>query len=218
MFLSLLSIANLNHKDKKEIQSFSFGCFLFHAAKPVANTLTPLKTSITTDSSAVVTINIQQQQQLPTKKRSAQVLGTDFDSISHIKKRNLNHRLLRLKQIKENHADNVAEIYFLQTGGNMMEYHTWRRKGVTPEFASFMKQYRLEPNSAETTSSSITTTTLSTATVQTVCQKIHSQNANQIQTQPPPLISTNSPHGKLLLCLTDEFYFRGVFDMNKIRK
>ena len=153
----------------------------------------------------MVTINIQQQQQLPTKKRSAQVLGTDSDSISHIKKRNLSHRVLRLKQIKDNHAENVAEIYFLKSGGNMMEYHTWRRKGVTPEFANFMKQYRLEPNSAEATSGSITTTTLSTSTVpptvQTVGQKIHSQNATQTQTQPPPLISTNSPHGKQLLFL-----------------
>lgn len=161
----------------------------------------------------MVTINIQQQQQLPTKKRSSQVLGTDSDSISHIKKRNINHRLLRLKQIKENHAENVAEIYFLQTGGNMMEYHMWRRKAVTPEFASFMKQYRLEPNSAETTSGSITTTTtLSTSTVpptvQAVGQKIHSQNATQTQTQPPPLISTNSPHGKQLF-FTDDFLLLG---------
>lgn len=130
------------------------------------------------------------------------MLDIDSDNISHIKKRNLHHRLLRLKQIKDNHADNVAEIYFLKTGGNMMEYHTWRRKQITPEFANFMKQYRLEPNSAETTSGSIAPTTLSTSTVpptvQTVGQKIHSQNATQTQTQPPPLISTNSPHGKQL--------------------
>lgn len=142
---------------------------------------------------------------------SAQVLGSDANSTSNIKKRNLNHRIIRLKQIKENHAEHVAEIYFLTTGGNMMDYQSWRKKAVTPDFSNFMKQYRLEPNNSGDTVPSIgsasaagvtTTTTLNTiatatTTIQTVGQQSassHSQNTTQ--TQPPPLISTNSPHGK----------------------
>lgn len=176
---------------------------LWLAKKPVSNTLTPTKTSVTTDSSSAVnTINLhQQQQQLIAKKRSAQSLGTDADSIISYKKRTISHRINRLKQIKENHADHVAEIYFLQTGGNMMDYPTWRKKPNTPEFVNFMKKYLLEPQSADTPSTVggvTTTTTLSTVTasptVQTVGQQSHSQNATQ--NQPPPLISTNSPHGK----------------------
>lgn len=127
------------------------------------------------------------------------MLGTDTDSIINIKKRNISHRIHRLKQIKENHADHVAEIYFLQTGGNMMDYPTWRKKAQTPEFLTFMKQYRLEPNSADAPcTTGVTTTSLSTVTasptIQTVGQQSHSQNTTQ--SQPPPLISTNSPHGK----------------------
>lgn len=179
---------------------FNIFSFLSHstATKPVSNILTPLKT---TESSAVNLISLQQQQQqLLAKKRGAQVLGTDADSIISCKKRNINLRLIRLKQIKENHADHVAEIYFLQTGGNMMDYPTWRKKAVnTPEFVNFMKQYRLEPNIADTPSTGVmSTSTLSTVTaaptIQTVGQQSHSQNTTQ--TQPPPLISTNSPHGK----------------------
>lgn len=176
---------------------FSIWFILNAATKPVSNTITPSRTSVTTESSAVGTFTIQQQQLLA-KKRSAQVLGTDADSISNLKKRNLNSRIFRLKQIKENHADHVAEIYFLQTGGNMMDYQTWRRKAMTSDYANFIKQYRLEPNTVDTASASITTTTLSTATAspttQTVAQQSHAQNTTQ--TQPPPLISTNSPHGK----------------------
>jgi len=168
------------------------------ASKPVSNTLTPTKTSVTTESSAVSTLNLQQQQQqLIAKKRSAQVLGTDVDSITSYKKRTISFRINRLKQIKENHAEQVAEIYFLQTGGNMMDYQTWRKKPTTTEFVNFTKQYLLEPLSTDTSSTCgvTSTTTLSTVTasptVQTVGQQSHSQNA----TQPPPLISTNSPHG-----------------------
>lgn len=187
------------------IQLFIFFLFFFRfifkkiASKPVSNTLTPTKTSVTTESSAVSTLNLQQQQQqLIAKKRNAQVLGTDVDSITSYKKRTISFRINRLKQIKENHAEQVAEIYFLQTGGNMMDYPTWRKKPTTTEFVNFTKQYLLEPLSADTSSTCgvTSTTTLSTVTasptVQTVGQQSHSQNA----TQPPPLISTNSPHGK----------------------
>lgn len=165
--------------------------------KPVSNILTPSKSSVTAESAAVGTINLQQQQLLA-KKRCAHVLGTDTDSIINIKKRNINHRLHRLKQIKENHADHVAEIYFLQTGGNMMDYPTWRKKAQIPELLTSMKQYRLELNSADAPGAGVTTTSLSTVTasptIQTVGQQSHSQNTTQ--SQPPPLISTNSPHGK----------------------
>lgn len=86
-----------------------------------------------------------------------------------------------------------------------MDYQTWRRKAMTTaELANFMKQYRLESSSIETTLASITTTTLSTATalptIQTAGQQSHSQNTTQNQTS--PLISTNSPHGKQLMCFT----------------
>lgn len=176
------------------------------AAKPVSNILTPTKASVTADSAAVGTINLQQQQLLA-KKRCAHVLGSDTDSIINIKKRNINHRLHRLKQIKENHADHVAEIYFLQTGGNMMDYPTWRKKAQTTDFLNFMKQYRLEPNSTDAPCAGVTTTSLSTVTasptIQTVGQQSHSQNTTQ--SQPPPLISTNSPHGKPSQCHSNGF-------------
>lgn len=92
------------------------------------------------------------------KKRSAN--NTDADSIIIYKKRNLNHRVARLKQIKDKHTDHVAEIYFLQTGGNMMEYSGWRKKAHAPDFLDFIKRYRLDSPSAETAVATTSTTIL----------------------------------------------------------
>lgn len=52
------------------------------------------------------------------------------------------------------YSDHVAELFFLQTGGNMMEYPVWRKKANTPQFLNFMKSYRLEPPPLEESSSS----------------------------------------------------------------
>lgn len=94
------------------------------------------------------------------KKRSAN--NADADSIINYKKRNLNHRVARLKQIKDKHMNHVAEIYFLQTGGNMMDYSAWRKKANEPAFFDFIKRHRLDSPPAETAATT-TTTTIATA-------------------------------------------------------
>ena len=43
------------------------------------------------------------------------------------------------------HADNVAELYFLQSNGNMMDFPAWRKKPPVPQFLTFKKNYRLDP-------------------------------------------------------------------------
>lgn len=97
------------------------------------------------------------QQQAISKKRSA-TTHTDADSIINYKKRNLTHRINRLKQIKEKYSDHVAEIYFLQTGGNMMEYAIWRKKSYTSDFSNFIKRYPLDSPQLEVTASPVSRT------------------------------------------------------------
>lgn len=137
--------------------------------KIVSSTLTPTKSNQnpTTDTSLASTVN---QQQLLIRKRSGSSLSSDADSINNCKKRNISHRIIRLKQIRDKHADHVAEIYFLQTGGNMMDYPTWRKKPSTSDFLNFMKQYRLESNANE--SSTNVTTAVSTVTATPSFQQV----------------------------------------------
>lgn len=118
--------------------------------------MTPVKFSLvsgmpsTSQASDNTSLVNQQQQQLATKKRSGSSL--DADSINIYKKRNLANRLARLKQIEKKHLEHVAEIFFLQTGGIMMEYPVWRKKGNTPELTIFMQQYRLDAPIEKSTS------------------------------------------------------------------
>lgn len=76
--------------------------------------------------------------------------GDARERIAAVKKRILEHKHLRLKSFKEKHAENVAEWFFLQSGGNLMDYQVWRKKPQTPELTNFMRSHRLEqpPSSA----------------------------------------------------------------------
>uniref|UniRef100_A0A4Y0BL68 Helicase domino n=1 Tax=Anopheles funestus TaxID=62324 RepID=A0A4Y0BL68_ANOFN len=68
--------------------------------------------------------------------------------ISVLKKLILEHKYMRLRSIKERYNEHVAELFFLQTGGNMMEYPVWRKKPPTPAFTNFIRSYKLEPLSS----------------------------------------------------------------------
>uniref|UniRef100_A0A034W702 Helicase domino n=1 Tax=Bactrocera dorsalis TaxID=27457 RepID=A0A034W702_BACDO len=64
--------------------------------------------------------------------------------INALKKRIVEQKYLRLRSLKERHTENVAELFYLQSGGNMMDYPTWRKKPPTPQFVTFSNAYRLD--------------------------------------------------------------------------
>lgn len=80
------------------------------------------------------------------------VSGDARERIAAVKKRILEHKHLRLKSVKEKHAEHVAEWFYLQTGGNLMDYQVWRKKPQTPELINFMRSHRLESSSASSSS------------------------------------------------------------------
>lgn len=138
--------------------------------KTVSSTLTSIKSNQnpTADTSFASAVN---QQQSIVRKRSGSSLISDADSINTCKKRNISYRFMRMKQIQAKHADHVAEIYFLQTGGNMMDFPTWRKKPEnqrTPDYLNFSKQYQLESES----STKVTATASTTATTAAIQQVI----------------------------------------------
>lgn len=47
------------------------------------------------------------------------------------------------------HSEHVAELFFLQSNGNMMEYPSWRKKPPVPQFIAFKKSYRLDPQATD---------------------------------------------------------------------
>ncbi|XP_055631475.1 helicase domino isoform X2 [Toxorhynchites rutilus septentrionalis] len=68
--------------------------------------------------------------------------------ISALKKLILEHKYMRLRCIKEKYSEHVAELFFLQSCGTMMDYPVWRKKPHTPAFLNFMRTYKLEPLSS----------------------------------------------------------------------
>lgn len=75
-------------------------------------------------------------------------IASDF---SALKKRILEHKYSRIRSLKEKYSENVAELFYLQSGGNMMDYPTWRKKPPSPQFISFSNAYRLDQLVSEET-------------------------------------------------------------------
>lgn len=74
-------------------------------------------------------------------------LENEFSScndLAALKRRILEHKYMRLKSVKEKYSEHVAELFFLQSNMNMMEYPTWRKKPQSPEFMNFVRAHRLD--------------------------------------------------------------------------
>lgn len=100
----------------------------------------------------------------------------------------------RMRELCEQYAEHAAELFFLQAGGNMMDYHMWRKKPPTPQFLHFLRTHRLDPDdddedltqqlsAANLMQSSEIKTPLTSSTVQTsqsefssiiLCQSLYS--------------------------------------------
>lgn len=106
-------------------------------------------------SSTHININTMEDNILLVRKRnesssSLNNMPADVrERIAAVKKRILEHKHLRLKCVKEKHGEHVAEWFYLQSGGNLMDYQVWRKKPQTPELVNFMRSHRLESPAAD---------------------------------------------------------------------
>lgn len=66
------------------------------------------------------------------------------DDLAALKRRILEHKYMRLRSVREKYSEHVSELFFLQQGGNMMDYPTWRKKPQSPQFITFSRQHRLD--------------------------------------------------------------------------
>lgn len=65
------------------------------------------------------------------------------------RRRLIEHKLKRMRAVRDKYNDNVSELFFLQNGGNLMDYYAWRKKPPTTQYLQFMKQQRLEQEDDE---------------------------------------------------------------------
>ncbi|XP_013100224.2 helicase domino [Stomoxys calcitrans] len=116
--------------------------------------------------------------------------------IQGLKKRILEQKYSRLHRLKEKHSENVAELFYLQIGGNMMDYPTWRKKAPTPQFIAYSNAYRLdqlvndERTSAAASTTATTTTSMPTSATNAAAGSVSSIVQQQQQTQVADNIAT----------------------------
>lgn len=68
------------------------------------------------------------------------------DDAMGYRRRIMEHKMKRMRAIRERYVENASELFFLHAGGNMMDFQTWRKKPPTPQYLHFLRQHRLDPD------------------------------------------------------------------------
>ncbi|XP_015599063.1 helicase domino isoform X2 [Cephus cinctus] len=71
---------------------------------------------------------------------------TALDDTVGYRRRIMEHKMKRMRAIREKYAENASELFFLHNGGNMMDFQTWRKRSPTPQYLHFLRQHRLDPD------------------------------------------------------------------------
>ncbi|XP_063359970.1 helicase domino, partial [Cydia amplana] len=70
---------------------------------------------------------------------------TKLDEAPSLRKRVLEYKLLRLKTLRDRYTEQLSELYFLQAGGNMMDYAAWHKRPPAPQLVAFLEARRPPP-------------------------------------------------------------------------
>lgn len=84
-------------------------------------------------------------------------LSSDFSETAKLRQLVIGYYNGELETLKANFREKLQELYFLQTGGNMMDFLLWKKR-PSPQFLAFLNSNRLDDASG-------TNPTLSTITV-----------------------------------------------------
>lgn len=68
--------------------------------------------------------------------------------IAAARKQILDEHLLQMREIKENYVEHLTECFFLQSGQNLMDFHSWKKR-PTPPLVEFLKSGKLDSDDDE---------------------------------------------------------------------
>ncbi|XP_046595483.1 helicase domino isoform X1 [Neodiprion lecontei] len=117
-------------------------------AKVVLST-SPKLVRTTTPNVFVTPTSQSSVQSPPVRKRlrlteSTEKATTVEDSLGY-RRRIMEHKMTRMRAIREKYAENASELFFLHAGGNMMDFQNWRKQPFTAQYLHFLRQHRLDP-------------------------------------------------------------------------
>ncbi|GLH07367.1 Uncharacterized protein GBIM_12836 [Gryllus bimaculatus] len=84
------------------------------------------------------------------------------EEVAATRKRIQDHKTLHLSAVREQFAEFTAELFFLQHGGNMMDYFSWRKRPPSAQFLHFLRTNPLDPEDDDEDLTQVLSTSLST--------------------------------------------------------
>lgn len=136
------------------------------------------------------------------------------DDTMGYRRRIMEHKMKRMRAIREKYAENASELFFLHAGGNMMDFQTWRKKPPTPQYLHFLRQHRLDPDDDDEDLTAPlpaiseipltpTTTTVSTIVPVNQCTevKISGINVAPVSTTLPAAVAQLNQQGNYIIIL-----------------
>ena len=79
----------------------------------------------------------------PKKKVKMEEKPAASNEIAYQRQLVLDLKYKEMLEIKENYIESLTEMFFLQSGFNMMDYHTWKKR-PTPQLVHFLKSGNLD--------------------------------------------------------------------------
>ena len=70
------------------------------------------------------------------------------EEIAAARKLILDERYVQMRGIKENYIEHLTECFYLQSGQNLMDFHSWKKR-PTPQLVQFLKSGRLDSDDDE---------------------------------------------------------------------
>ncbi|KAK9881705.1 hypothetical protein WA026_017223 [Henosepilachna vigintioctopunctata] len=78
-------------------------------------------------------------------KRPLSALNEKKDNYSAKLQRVMNHRIVRSKLLKEKYNEHLLELYFLETGGNILDLHQFTKRPKTSHYLAYLKDHAIDP-------------------------------------------------------------------------
>ena len=116
------------------------------AASPISSRLVLDSRQMTVGTMASTTRNISGGP--PKKKIKLEEKPPATPEIAHQRKILLEHKRKEMQEIKENYVEHLTELFFLQSGRNVMDYLPWKKR-PTPQLVAFLKSENLDSDEEE---------------------------------------------------------------------
>ena len=84
----------------------------------------------------------------PRKKVKLEEKSAANEQIEATRNLLLDERYVQMRGIKENYIEHLTECFYLQSGLNLMDFHSWK-EGPTPQLVQFLKSGRLDSDDDE---------------------------------------------------------------------